>query len=255
MSTLGVVVLSMRGMQHLSGCLESVKWADRVTLLHVGEGEPLEGVESFSSLVYRKIASPKELGRLAWESRTDWVLHLWGEERVEEDLGKELRAICREKLAPSSLGYRIPIRSRLLDRWTEGSLLGPSPALRLSRRIEEIPSGWWDSAEDKLQEYPTLRRGWIGDYTAAELRNGVDQIQMITEVWAERLQNKGRFLSPAANVLLPLRVFAKMLLMNGVLSSGFAGLTLSILAAYATLLTGAKIWEASHANDKKKDED
>jgi len=241
-------------MQHLSGCLESVKWADRVTLLHIGEGEPLEGVMPFSSIVYRKVASLEELGHLSRDIGTDWVLHLWGEERVEEDLGEELRAVCREELAPSPLGYRIPIRSHLLGRWTKGSILGPSPALRLSRRIEEIPSGWWDSAEDKLQEYPTLRRGWIGDYTAAELRNGVDQIQMITEVWAERLQNKGQFLSPAANILLPLRVFAKLLLMNGLFSNGFAGLTLSILAAYATLLTGAKIWEASHANDKKKDE-
>lgn len=255
MSTLGVVVLSMRGMQHLSGCLESVKWADRVMLLHIGEGEPLEGVLPFSSIVYRKVASLEELGHLSWETGTDWVLHLWGEERVEEDLGEELRAVCRKELTPSPLGYRIPIRSRLLGRWTEGSIWGPSPALRLSRRVQEIPSGWWGPVEDSFRRYPTLRRGWIGDYTAAELRNGIDQIQRMAEIWAGRLQRRGRLPSPAADILLPLRVFAKLLLMNGLFSGGFAGLTLSILAAYATLLTGAKIWEASHANDKKKDED
>ena len=255
MSTLGVVVLSVRGMQHLSGCLESVKWADRVTLLHIGEGEPLQGVMPFSSVVYRKVAAPEELGHLSWESGTDWLLHLWGEERVEEDLGEELRAVCREAPAPSPLGYRIPIRSRLLGRWTEGSLLGPSPALRLSRRVEEIPSGWWGPAEDSFGRYPTLGRGWIEDYSAAELRNGIDQIQSIAEIWAGRLQRRGRLPSPAANILLSLRVFAKMLLMNGLFSNGFAGLTLSILAAYAALLTGAKMWEASHANGRKKDEE
>ena len=242
-------------MQHLSECLESVKWADRVTLFHAGGGEPPEGLTPFPSLVLENVASPRELGALPRETGTDWVLHLWGEERVEEGLREELLAICQEELPTSPLGYRVPIRSQLLGRWVEGSLLGPSPALRLSRRVEEIPSGWWGSAEDNLREYPTVRRGWIGDYTADGLKNGVDQIQRITGVWAERLQIKGQFLSPMANLLSPLRVFVKILLMNGVLSNGFAGLTLSTLAAYATLLTSAKVWEARNAWEKKKDEE
>lgn len=254
MSTLGVVVFSLQGMQHLPECLESTKWADAVVLLHAGGGEPMDGVTPFSSLVVRKLASTKELGDIPREIKTDWVLHLWGEERIGEELREEIRGLCREELAPAPLGYRIPIRSRLLGRWVEGSLWGPSPAPRLSRGMEEITSGWWNSTADRLREYTILRRGWIEDYTAAELRNGIDRVQDISGLWAKRLQTGGEGLSPTAGVLYPLQVFFKMLLGSRVWFNGFAGLTLSTLGAYATLLACAKAWETRNVTERKRGE-
>ncbi len=252
MPTLGVVVLSLRGMQHLSECLESVKWADAVELLHVGEGEPPGGVSANFPLVPRKLASTEELGDIPRQIATDWVLYLWGEERVEPELREELRELCQEKMAAAPFGYRIPIRSRLLGCWVEGSLLGPSPSLRLSRGIEEITSGWWGSAENRLQGYPTLQRGWLGDYSAAELKHGFDRLQDISQIWAERLQTKGENLTPLASVLRPLPVFIKVLLRNRLFLNGFAGLTLSTLAAYGAFLACAKIWEARNVTERKK---
>jgi len=252
MSTLGVVVLSLQGMKHLSECLESVRWAEAVTLLHAGEEAPTVGVSAFPSLTLRKFSSTQELAEHCQGVKTDWVLHLWGEERVEAVLREELRAVCQKELPQAPLGYRISIRSRLLGRWVEGSLLGPSPALRLSRRVEEIPTGWWDATRHSLRQYPVLGRGWIGDYSAAELREGFDRVQNISELWAERLQTRWSKLTPMACLLCPLRVFIKMLLMNGIFSNGFAGLTLSTLAAYATLLASAKVWEARNVKSIAK---
>ncbi|TAJ82007.1 hypothetical protein EPO44_17675, partial [bacterium] len=131
-------------MKHLAECLESVKWADAVTVLHAGEGEPLIGINPFSSLTLRKIAFAQESEELCQEARTDWILHLWGEERLEGELQEELRALCRRELSQAPMAYRVPVRSHLLGRWVEGSLLGPSPALRLSRRVGETPFGWWN---------------------------------------------------------------------------------------------------------------
>lgn len=251
MSTLGVVIFSLQRMKHLSQCLDSVKWADAVTVFHIGEGEPpVEGL-SHSSLTFRKIASKVEAKELSREIRTDWLLSLWGEERVEGDLREELRALCRERPSNDHIQYRVPVRSRVLGCWVEGSLLGPSPAIRLGRGIVEIMPGWWSSSERGVGAVKSLTRGWIGDYSAATLNNGVEQIQSISDLWVKQLQGGGQSLGPIATIRCSLQAFMRLLLMNGIIGQGLPALTISTLAAYTTLLTGAKIWEAGIAGSEE----
>ncbi len=83
-------------MKHLAECLESVKWADAVTVLHAGEGEPLIGVSPFSSLTLRKIAFAQASEELRREVSTDWVLYLWGEERGEGAAQRTIHQILME---------------------------------------------------------------------------------------------------------------------------------------------------------------
>ena len=72
MSSLGVVVFNLRGMKHLSQCLDSVQWADAVTVRDLDQnGNP---------------NSIKETERLSEEIKTDWVLYLWGEEKIGTEL-------------------------------------------------------------------------------------------------------------------------------------------------------------------------
>lgn len=244
MPTLGVVVVSLPGMMHLDRCLESVQWAEAVFLLHLGAEAPSIGTDSYPSLVLRKLPSLREIGESCKDLGTDWILHLWGEEVVETELREELRVVCRKELAEEPLAYRVAIRSRILGRWAEGSLLGPSPALRLSRGIREIASGWWDSSRIGLGQYPAMERGWIGDYSAAALENGVRRIEAISGLWADDIGARGAALSVTSCVLRPLAIFIRTLVRNGIFAGGISGLTLSALAAYAALLTGAKVWEA-----------
>jgi len=65
MSSLGVVVFNLRGMKHLQQCLDSVQWADAVTVWDMDRNGNLNSI--------------KETERLSQEIKTDWVLHLWGE--------------------------------------------------------------------------------------------------------------------------------------------------------------------------------
>lgn len=244
MSSLGVVVFSLQGMKHLNECLESVRWADVVLVLHLGAGEPLIGADSCASATFRKMNSTAEMKRLDQEIKTDWVLHLWGEERVESELKENLAALCKSGLSKVPMEFRVPIHSHLLGRWVEGSLWGPTPAPRLRRRIEEISLSWWDITRQQTDEVSGLLQGWIGDYTLEELREGVDRVQSVSGIWAAQSQDRGWGPGPWAMAMRPLEVFLQLLFLNGVFAKGLAGLTLSTLAAYATLLSGAKIWEA-----------
>jgi len=247
MSTLGVVVFSLQGMKHLAQCLESVRWADVIVVLHAGDGEPSIGADPRPAPILQKFSPKQEIRQFCQGIKTDWVLHLWGEERVEGELSEELRALCKAELPQSPLRYRIPIRSRLLGRWAEGSLWGSSPALRLSRELEGLaPGGWWHETDRRLRQGSGLLRGWIGDYSSARLGDGVDRVNLVSSLWAERLQEGSGSPTSAAMALRSLRVFVRLLFMNGVFSHGLAGLTLSALAAYATLLSGARVWEAGN---------
>ncbi len=238
-------------MKHLPECLESVKWADAVLVLHSGEGEPSVGSDPCSSLVVRKAASVKELRQLAREIKTDWILHLWGEERVEKNLKEQLGLLHKGKLPDTPAGYRIPIRSHLLGRWVEGSLWDPSPSLRLCRAAASFSFGWWELSERRNKEISGLLEGWIGDYALSDLSDGIERIGAISDLWAEYLQNQGRILSPGAMATCSFQVFMHVLLKNGGLFNGLAGLTLSVLAAYVVLLGGAKSWEARNDSGKK----
>ncbi|MBI2358579.1 MAG: hypothetical protein HYV04_06680, partial [Deltaproteobacteria bacterium] len=99
MSTLGVIVLSLPGMKRLDQSLESVRWADAVVMLHVGEEEPKITGRMPSCSVVRRVDFSQALKPPLEEIRTDWIVQLWGEERIEPDLQEELRELCRAELA------------------------------------------------------------------------------------------------------------------------------------------------------------
>ena len=240
MATLSVVVFSFPGMKQLTQCLESVLWADGVMVRHLADGG--------------RIVSTEEVKRSSKSEEAGWVLHLWGEERVEAELREELQALRMRAESSALLSYHVPIRSRLLGGWAEGSLWGPSPSVRLCREAKALPPGWWEAAEKGAVVAPGLLRGWIGDYSLVELGAGVDWLNRLSNLWAAQAQAREQDLSPVNMVSGSLRVFLRLLWMNGFLSHGLAGLTLSTMAAYAKLLSGAKLWEARTLKGKMKNE-
>ncbi len=233
MSSLGVVVFSLGGMKHLPQCLDSVQWADVVTVWDLDTKRDFDPV--------------KETARLARETKTDWVLYLWGEEKVGPELGEELKLICQADLRTAPLFHLIPVRSLILGRWVKGSLWGPLPSCRLWRRSMSPPDGWW-SLDRELRggSSKTLRHG-IEDYSCAELKEGVERVNQISSLMAEQLKFEGRTLGAASISLYPIRVLFRLLLINGLLLDGLPGLSLSGLAAYSTLVSGMKWWETHHS--------
>ena len=248
MPALGVVVFSFQGMKHLSECLKSVRWADEVLVLHAGGGEPETGGGTFPALKILRVDSLSEAGRHCSAIRTDWVLHLWGQERVEAELGEELQALRRGVRSGGPSAYRIPIRSYLLGCWAEGSVSGPIAAVRLGRSMEKIPLGWWRKGET----FPMLGRGWIGDYACSQLSDAVGHVQGLSDFWAESLLGTASPPSPPRAVLCALGVFARTVVGNRLFAHGIAGVTLSALASYAVLLSGAKLWEGRHVGVRRR---
>lgn len=251
MSTLGVLIFSVCGMNRLPQCLESVGWADAVMVLHVGEGEPSLGSYRSPPLMIRKARSVVELKNVGREINTDWVLRLWGEERVGAKLKDELYRVAKQREGVS-LAYRIPIRSRVLGRWVQGSLWGPSPACRLCSFTDDPCPDWWNLKHEKTAVFSEPLKGWIEDYTLEDLASGFERINRVSDLWAKH--PNVALPASVSSALRPFSVFLASMWMNGFVAQGLAGLTFSTLAAYATLLSGAKAWESQNASGKTKDQ-
>jgi hypothetical protein len=241
--TIGAVVFTLNGMRSLETCLKSIPWADPVMVLHSGAGNlPLPENVSVSSRVERAV-SIEQAGQRFREMGRDWILHLWGEERLDETLQHEIVSLSRAKGASSSKAYRINVRSRILNRWVRGSLWGPSPALRLSADVQDLRRGWWEGTRGESRKGPPLLRGWIEDHSTEQLGHGLEQMNRFTTLCADRLARKGVRLGQVAMVLDSFSVGMRLLTMNGIVANGLAGVTFSILAGYTVLLGGAKRWE------------
>ncbi len=219
MATVGVVVFCMSGMKHLERCLKSVEWADDIVVVKIDEAVA------------------------ACRKRTDWVLHLWGEELIEDELQEQLLALRENRLCESRSSYKIAVRSYLLGRWVDGSLWGPSPSLRLVREIRSWPPAWWSAPEWEREKEPASLSGEIKDDSTAELAFGINQINRVASLWADVSITHGQVPSLVTTNFCSLRLFLRLLARPGLYHRGFAGLTLSVLRAYAALLCGAKSWE------------
>jgi len=163
MTTVAVVVFSLDGTKHLTECLRSVRWADNILVLHAGDEPSLLAADLDPPPTVRKwIIGSKST---EWESEigTDWVLHLWEEERVEARLCEELKALRKKNLAETASQYSVRIRSLLLGGWVEGSLCGPTPAPRLRRRLGSISGGWRPERADP-RGVTKLLEGWENFY-------------------------------------------------------------------------------------------
>ncbi len=243
MSTIGVVVFSFGGMRSLEMCLESVRWADRVIVLHLGAGEPPVQKDGSPSDKIERASSMEQVSQRFREMKTDWVLHLWGEERLDEKLQEEIVSLCKKGGARSSRTYRLEVRSRLLNRWVRGSLWGPSPALRLSADLQDLSWGWWHGTGGKSADDAPLLQGWIEDYSVEQLGYGLAQMNDFSTLCAERLAGEGIRFGPVSMIVYSFWVGARLLTMNRVVAKGLAGVTFSILAGTTVLLAGAKRWE------------
>jgi hypothetical protein len=242
MATFGVAVFSFDGIKDVASCLESVAWADRIVLLHLGADAPNFGSRELPALAVRRLASWSEAEKHCAEIGTDWVLYLWGGERLDAALARALREF--RGMEPAGV-YTLRIRSRILSQWVDGGLSGPSPSARLARG-KENPLGWW------LKRPPAgaVGEGWIEDHGTAELALAVERAQALSDYWAARLIQTAEPPGALATVFAAAGVKLRMLLRSGIFGHGLAGITLAALAAYSVLLSGAKLWEARHANGR-----
>lgn len=216
-----MVVFTLPGVQGVDRCLDSLGWADAVDVCTL-DGDPSRG-------------TPRQRGA------TDWVLYLWGHERVDAELAESVRDILNSPGASTATEYCVRVRSRLLDVWLEASCWGPSPSPRLLRNgFEDVPWGWNSGGFD-FSRTPVVP-GWVYDHSFEEITNGVGQLNGVSSILARTVTAVPD--GPLELIRLPVRVLCRLFFRQNLWRRGLPGLALSLIAAYGCTATLMKAWEA-----------
>lgn len=135
MISLSVVVLTKNEESRIAGCLDSVKWADEIIIVDDESADrTVEIARGYTDKIFIKKMDIEGRHR-NWAYRlaqNSWVLSLDADERVTQDLRREIEDIISRETVCN--GFTIPRRNFIGGYWIKYGGWYPSPQLKLFKK-------------------------------------------------------------------------------------------------------------------------
>lgn len=237
---LTAVILTFNEADHVTACIESLKWADRVVVVDsFSQDETVmlagrAGAEIIQS-PFQNYAQQRNfaLDRL----QSDWVFFVDADERGTLALGQEVRAVM---VSRPEAGWQVPRHNYIFGRLTRGAGWYPDYQLRLFRHgrvrydrpVHEI--ALVDGAIGKLEQ-PLIH------YNYRDLAQFQAKQQRYTSYDATILYQQGVKPKPYTFISQPLRHFWWRFITLAGYQDGTHGLRLSLYMAYYEWLKYRKL--------------
>ncbi|MFH1778004.1 MAG: glycosyltransferase family 2 protein [Candidatus Omnitrophota bacterium] len=135
MNKLSAVIITKNEEKNIKDCLCSVRWADEIIVVDdLSTDQTREIAESFGARVLKRKMDVEGIHRnFAYaQAKNAWVLSLDADERVTEELKKEIENIIAQET--NFAGFTIPRRNHLGSYWIKYGGLYPSAQLRLFKK-------------------------------------------------------------------------------------------------------------------------
>jgi glycosyltransferase involved in cell wall biosynthesis len=264
--SISVLILTLNEEINIGPCLESVRWSDDVVVLDSFSADRTVEIarEHAARVVERRFdnyAAQRNFG-LQQEYKHQWVLMLDADERVPQDLHREMIEVTATVGANVAL-LRMRRRDHLFGRWIRGSSGYPTWFGRLARvgrvRVERPineeyhADGELASLHGHLDHFP-FNKGfgaWLAKHDRystmeAQLRvDGTASRLRLADVFCRDVDVRRRALKALAYRLpaRPLLMFAALYVLKGGILEGRAGLTFSLLRAWYEFMIDCKYLE------------
>lgn len=232
--------------RNIRDCLRSVGWADEILVVDSHSTDrTVEVAREFTDrVIQRKWNGINEQRQFAQDqARHDWVFNLDADERVSEDLAREIASL---DLSSATDGYLMPRCAFYLGRWIRHGGWYPDYKLRLYRKAK---ARFIDNDPHDTLEFTgkTARlAGEIHHYTYRSVADQLAQIQKFSTVRAEQYLRSGRRFGYLQMLLRPCWKFVNTYLFRLGALDGMAGFVISALSSYHVFVTWAKFWELTH---------
>jgi glycosyltransferase involved in cell wall biosynthesis len=243
--TVSALVIARDEERHIQGCLESLAWTDeRIVVVDEASTDATESIARRHAdlvLVHPFTSFAAQRNRALDAATSDWVLALDADERATPSLASEIRSAIACPRSPH-LGYRIPIRSRILGRPFKASGTQLDRPLRLFHRL----SGHW---EGDVHETVTIAgsignlRSRIDHCTLETMQVFLRKIDFYTTLEARRLHQLGRKPRPFDLTLRPFATFLRLYLARAGFLDGPEGFLFCALSAASLAARNWKLRE------------
>jgi len=249
---LSVVIATQDEEGNIKDCLESVKWADEIVIVDdASKDKTVEICREYTDKIFINASKGRfhKNKNLGIEKATgDWILSLDADERIPEDLSKEIKSTVQDE---GKLGYYISRKNFFLGKWIRGCGWFPDHIIRLFRKgvtrwpleVHDVP------VIDERDKVGYLSHPMIHiSYRSLEQYFG--KFARYTTKLAHKEHEKGTKITKANFLLLffvkPLAwFFRKYFLLRG-FRDGFRGFFISASSALTIFTTYAKLWEIEH---------
>lgn len=235
---ISAVIIAFNEEHHIADAIRSVEWADEVIVV---DSESTDATREIASSLGAKVIVNAWPGFSAQKqfatdhAANDWILSLDADERVSDDLRKEIGQVRNGEGSPQ--GYKIPRLSYYMGRPIKHGGWYPDLQLRLFDRTK----GRWNGAviHESVKMSDDAHVGRLrSDIIHHTVESAAQHQQMITERYAplgaRKMFEEGRRTSPIKAVLSAWFAFIRSYLLKLGFLDGFAGFCIAYFAAHNT---------------------
>jgi glycosyltransferase involved in cell wall biosynthesis len=244
-----VTIITLNEERNLRDCLQSVRWADEVVIVDSGSTDgTLRIAEEFGcKVIHNPWPGMREQKNIATAAAAGpWILNLDADERLSEELQKEVQSHLAD---PKVDAFNFPRKNIFLGKWMRHGGWYPDETLRLFRKGQgkfgginphsnvELPAG----AKVTTLKHPLVH------YTYFTLAQYVGKQYSYADAAARELFESGklRSVSPTRIWVKTFWKFIETYLIKRGFLDGTHGLIAALGATFGAYLKQARIWELS----------
>jgi len=227
-----VVVITKNEEENITDCLESAAWANEIIVVDDESADATREIaERYTDKVLvRKMENEGKHRNWAYaQASNDWVLSLDADERVTEELSREITGLL--KGTPQYKAYTIPRRNHIGDHWLRYGGEYPAPQTRLFLKNEFK----YEEAEVHPRAFMEGDTGHLkGDlihYSHKDITDYLRSLNNHTTLEARKWYLTGRKMSMGHAIWRMLdRCFYRRLLRKKAYKDGIYGLTVAFFS-------------------------
>lgn len=250
MASLSVVISAFNEEAKIRDCLKSVRSMASETVFVDGSStdKTSQIAKEFKVRLYKRPNNPTMLNinkNFGIDKATkDWILYLDADERVTDELKKELLATIKRHTKSKLNGFWIPRKNIIFGKWIEYCGMYPDYQLRLFRRGKgKFPAVHVHEMIDVNGPTGHLKHDLFHLNFESISQFLYKHIELYASNEMETLHKQGYKFSYLDAIRFPAKEFLSRFFAREGYRDGLHGLMLSLLFAFYHLVIFAKIWE------------
>lgn len=242
---ISAIVITFNEEQNIQAALESLRWADEIIVVDSeSDDRTVEISRGFTDRVFVRAwpGYSAQKNFAAEQASFDWIFSLDADERVSDDLMRELEQI-KLRPEPEAAGFEMPRLTCYLDRWIKHSGWYPDYKLRLYNRKRGRWVGNFVHESIEVDGRVEKLKGNLLHHTVHDASEHHLRIDRYTTLAADEMHARGKRASIASIAFTPIVTFIRSYIFKLGFLDGLQGLAIARFAAHYAFLKNLKLWE------------